>query len=605
MHPKSVENEEEVITEEREDLFASGAIVVRGARVHNLKNISVAIPRHKFTVVTGLSGSGKSSLVFDVLLAEGQRRYIETFSAYARGFLSSNKRPEVDQIEGLSPVVAIEQKTASHNPRSTVGTVTEVYDFLRLLYARVATPYSYITGNPMVRYNRSQLCDLIQSEYQGQGIEVLAPVVRDRKGHYRELFETLRMKGFLYALVDGEIKPITKGMMVSRYKRHYIAVVVDKFTVRQEYAKRIDDAVALALAQGDGLMDIRLRESGQVRHLSSRLMDPEGGIAYPEPSAATFSFNAQRGWCPHCKGLGTVEALDEKKVVLDGSKSVVDGAIPILSKLEWKSNKKDIAAFLEERGIAKTTPAEQLPREVLEVILYGDSELPYSDPLYRGVWGRMNDLASAYDFDSEKKELFADFLHTIPCPECQGFRLSKEALSYRIGDYTIGQLTSMELAELRDTIPLLRKSLSPNAQVVAEEILKEISVRLSFMLDVGLEYLSLGRSAVSLSGGESQRIRLATQIGTGLVEVLYLLDEPGIGLHARDNERLVNSIKKLRDGGNSVVVVEHDRSTMLAADYLIDLGPGAGRLGGEVVFEGSPQAIKSAHTTTADYLNGV
>lgn len=597
--------EEEKKEHREKDLFADGAISVIGARVNNLKDISVSIPRHKFSVVTGLSGSGKSSLVFDVLLAEGQRRYIETFSAYARGFLSSNERPDVDEIEGLSPVVAIEQKTASNNPRSTVGTVTEIFDYLRLLYARLGTPYSYVTGNPMVRYNRSEIAELILREYDGKAIEILAPVVRDRKGHYRELFETLRMKGFLSVMVDGIIEPLRKGMMVSRYQRHYIAVVIDKFIIKTEITKRLDDAITLALAQGEGMLDIRERESGVVRHLSSLLMDPESGIAYTSPSPASFSFNSQRGWCPFCKGMGTVEALDSKKIIVDPSKSISNGAIPLLEKLHWHKYARDINTYLEDRGIIPSIAVKDIPETILNTLIFGDEELPDSDPMARGIRGRIKDLLSRYDPDELGKNNFGDYLHTINCPECDGARLNKEALSYRIGNYNIASLANMEFSKLEKLLPKLKKAIPKGKENVAEEIFKEIIVRLGFLLDVGLEYLNLNRPTASLSGGESQRIRLATQIGTGLVEVLYLLDEPGIGLHAQDTDRLIRSIKKLRDGGNTIVVVEHDRATMLASDYLIDLGPGAGRLGGNLVFAGSPKEIAQAHSITADYLNGI
>lgn len=591
--------------QEEKELFADGAIEVGWARVHNLKNISVSIPRHKFTVVTGLSGSGKSSLVFDVLLAEGQRRYIETFSAYARGFLSSNERPDVDYIEGLSPVVAIEQKTASHNVRSTVGTVTEIYDFLRLLYARLATPYSYITGKAMVRYNQSQLCELILSEYEGKAIELLAPVVRDRKGHYKELFESLRLKGYLNVYVDGMIEPLRKNMMVSRYQRHYIAIVVDKLVVKREHAKRIDDAISLILVQGDGMMDVRERDTGILRHLSSKLMDPESGIAYVEPSPATFSFNTERGWCSLCKGLGKIEELNYEKIVEKPSKPLTQGAIPLLSKLKRPSLVRDINAYLKENGIDKATPYQELPQEIVQTIMEGDRSLDFHNDLFFGLTSFLIEFVEESSEDATNKEELSDYMHTVLCPECNGYRLHKEALSYKIDGYHIGQLAELEISKLFNLLPVLRKSFPKAMHLVADEILREVSSRLSFLLDVGLDYLSIGRATNSLSGGESQRIRLATQIGTGLVEVLYLLDEPGIGLHARDTERLLSSIAKLRDAGNTIVVVEHDKTTMLASDYILDLGPGAGRNGGEVVFAGSPTAIASAHTLTADYLNGI
>lgn len=590
---------------EEQTLFSDGAIEVGGARVHNLKNISVSLPRHKLSVVTGLSGSGKSSLVFDVLLAEGQRRYIETFSAYARGFLSSNERPDVDYIDGLSPVVAIEQKTASHNTRSTVGTVTEIYDFLRLLYARLATPYSYVTGKVMKRYNQSQLCELILTEYEGKAVELLAPMVRDRKGHYKELFETLRLKGYLNVYIDGVVEPLRKGMMVSRYKRHYIAVIVDKLVVKKEHAKRIDDAISLILVQGEGMLDVRERETGKLRHLSSRLMDPDSGIAYLEPSPATFSFNTERGWCPLCKGLGKVEKVNYDKVISDPTKPFTQGAISILSKFKKTELTKRINEYLKEKDIDKATPFQEIPQEVVDALFYGDSSLSFLDELYSGITPYIENYIEECCEENDDKSQYTDLIHTVVCPECSGYRLKKEALSYKIGEYNIGQLSELEISKLVALLPKLRESLPKTKYAVADEILKEIHTRLDFLLDVGLDYLTLGRATTSLSGGESQRIRLATQIGTGLVEVLYLLDEPGIGLHARDTERLLKSLKKLRDAGNTIVVVEHDKETMLSADYIVDLGPGAGRTGGEVVFAGSPRAISSAHSLTADYLNGI
>lgn len=584
-----------------QDIFDKGAIEIGGARVHNLKNISVSIPRHKFTVVTGLSGSGKSSLVFDVLLAEGQRRYIETFSAYARGFLSSNERPDVDFIDGLSPVVAIEQKTASSNPRSTVGTVTEIYDFLRLLYARLGTPYSYITGKPMISYNQSQLCELILSEYEGKAIELLAPVVRDRKGHYKELFESLRMKGYTNVYIDGKIESLVPEMMTNRYQRHYIAVVIDKLIVKREHTKRIDDAITLCLTQGDGMLDIRERtENALLRHLSSHLMDPETGLAYVDPSPATFSFNTERGWCPLCHGLGVINEIETKDLITNPKKPLSQGAIPLLAQVSWEGLTKEINNYLKKYNIDKKTPCQEIPQEILIKILEGDKEVPFTNPIYQGI----KTIIKEYLKNEGTKEE-ADIILSLECPQCHGYRLKKEALSYRIGNYNIGQLSVMGIAQLVELLPSLQDEISQSKKSVADEIFKEITTRLHFLLDVGLDYLCLGRSTASLSGGESQRIRLATQIGTGLVEVLYLLDEPGIGLHARDTERLLYSIKKLRDAGNSIVVVEHDKATMLASDYIIDLGPKAGRLGGEVVFAGTPQEILKAHTTTADYLSGV
>lgn len=590
---------------EKEKVFEEGAIEIGGARVHNLKNISVSIPRHKLIVVTGLSGSGKSSLVFDVLLAEGQRRYIETFSAYARGFLSSNERPDVDYINGLSPVVAIEQKTASGNPRSTVGTITEIYDYLRLLFARVATPYSYLTGKAMIRYNETQIIELIIKDYEGKGIEILAPVVKNRKGHYRELLESLRKKGFLHVYADGKILQLSPGLILDRYSNHYVAVVIDKFEVKEGASKRIGDAVKLALSQGDGLVDIRKRDDGTLRHLSSKLMDPESGLAYVEPTLATFSFNSPRGWCPHCRGTGTVEALDRSKLIVNPSLSLKEGAIPLLKKKELSTFFRDVKEFLRQQQLSIDSPAKDIPDKLLNTIILGDNSFTTSEPRFTGLAEHITLLGDISGFEIEPNSALSEYMHREVCTECSGARLSKEALSFRIGEYNIGVLAHLELSELQRILPELRKSISEGLQEVAEEIFKEIEVRTSFLLDIGLNYLSLDRAACSLSGGEAQRIRLATQIGTGLVEVLYLLDEPGIGLHARDNERLLTSLKKLRDAGNSIVVVEHDRTTMLSADYIIDLGPGAGRLGGNIVFCGTPTEIRHAHTITADYLNGI
>lgn len=523
--------------QEAPELFTSGAIELVGARVHNLKNISVAIPRHHLTVVTGLSGSGKSSLVFDVLLAEGQRRYIDTFSAYARSFIGASTRPDVDSIEGLSPVVAIQQKTSSKNKRSTVGTITEIYDFLRLLYARCGTPYSYLSGKPMVSFTQEQLIELICTEWQGKGIEILAPVVRDRKGSYRELFSELALKGFVRAYIDGEMKELSYGFMVDRYQRHYIAIEVDRLIVKPEMQDRITQAISLALKHGDGMIDIRGRKTGELRHYSSKIIDLENGLSYPEVSPATFSFNSPRNWCPICRGLGEVTESFLKK---------------------YKSG-KNIAI----------------------------------DPLDDFLEG----------FDEEREESEEEIY--VTCPECRGHRIDRIARSYRIGSWAIQDLAAKDLAELSTLLPTLEAEIPKQLQRVGHEIIREIRVRTQFLLDVGLYYLSLNRGASTLSGGESQRIRLATQIGTGLVEVLYLLDEPGIGLHPSDNARLITSLKKLCSGNNTVVVVEHDRDMMLAADYLIDLGPAAGRLGGEVVFAGPPRLTAKAHTITADYLNDI
>ncbi len=584
----------------RKEIFSDGAIVVGGAKENNLKNITVSIPRHSFTVVTGLSGSGKSTLVFDVLLAEGQRRYIETFSVYARNFLAYNKRPNVEYIHGLSPVVAIAQKTSSKGSRSTVGTTTEILDFLRLLFARTATPYSYATGNLMSRYNESELASLIGTDFHGSAIEILAPVVKNRKGHYKELLESFRKKGFLHVYVDGKIVELVPDLKLERYATHYVAVVIDKFVVRDDNASRILDSVKLALAQGDGLLDIRRRDTGEVRHLSSKYFDHESGIAYTEPTSATFSFNSPRGWCPKCRGTGVIDQLDVSKLILEPQKSLEDGAIPLLKKKALKSFYKSLEAFLKSRDYSLATKVGTLPTDILTAIVLGSPE-----DHFIGMQEYLLQEAENIGFLDEVNDLFSDYLTQEICPCCNGFRLSQESLSYKVAGYNIGTLCHMELSNFRDSMISIINKIDINSKKIASEIIKEICLRTDFLLDLGLDYLTLDRATNTLSGGEMQRIRLATQIGTGLVEVLYLLDEPGIGLHPRDNQKLLSSLHKLRDAGNTVVVVEHDRATMLAADYLIDLGPGAGRLGGEIVFAGPPSEVKKAHTITANYLNNI
>lgn len=591
-------------TPEKEDLFASGAIEVRGAKVHNLKNIDVSIPRHKLTVVTGLSGSGKSSLVFDVLLAEGQRRYIETFSSYARSFIGNGSRPDVESIEGLSPVVAIEQKTASNNTRSTVGTVTEIYDFLRLLYARTAQPHSYISGKIMRKYTEQELCELIEKDYDNQGIELLAPIIRDRKGHYRELFETLRKKGFTSVYIDGAVEELRPGMMVDRYVKHYIAVVIDKFIVKDEVRERLCQSVSLALRHGDGMLDIRKRNDTSLRHLSSKIMDAENGLAYPEVSPSTFSFNSPQGYCPLCKGMGVVSRIDTNKLIAQPHLSIKKGGLKLLGKWHKGGIFDQIEQLLEECGYSIDTPVGELSAEVLNIILYGctNDEISFD---FKGIMFYLN-FEKGMDFLDEETKDWVQNLHSEQkCPECNGVRLNKIAQHYLIGKWRIHELAALDLNDLFALLPQIKEAIPPHLRPVGEEILKEIETRLKFLLDVGLYYLNLSRGSSTLSGGESQRIRLATQIGTGLVEVLYLLDEPGIGLHPSDNSRLIASLQKLRDGENTVVVVEHDQDMMLAADYIVDMGPGAGRLGGKVVFAGSPRELPSAHSITADYLNGI
>lgn len=593
-------------TQQPENVFATGTIRIQGARVHNLKNVDVSIPRHKLTVVTGLSGSGKSSLVFDVLLAEGQRRYIDTFSAYARSFIGSSSRPDVESIEGLSPVVSIEQKTASNNPRSTVGTVTEIYDFLRLLYARVATPYSYITGQPMQKFSEAELIGFISTNFPGHAVEILAPVVKDRKGHYRELLEDLRKKGFVHVYADGELMELYPGLKLDRYSKHYIAVLIDKFVVKEELGERLAQAVALALKQGDGLLDIRQRDEGELRHLSTKLMDTESGIAYPEVSPATFSFNSPQGCCPTCRGLGHVSSVDRDKMLPDPKLSILKGGIKPLTPAAVKYYAEALERILAPYELDLNSPVGEIPEEVMDILLYGEShEERGGGNRFEGVIDAIIMEASRDDATELTRQWAEQFMVMAVCPECHGKRLNTIAQHYRIGPWAIHELSNLDLNELLDLLPKIYEAIPSKLQPVGYEILKEIEVRIRFLLDVGLYYLSLGRSASSLSGGESQRIRLATQIGTGLVEVLYLLDEPGIGLHPSDNQRLITSLKKLRDGENTVVVVEHDREMMIAADYLIDMGPGAGRLGGQVVFSGTPQQLSQAHSYTANYLNGI
>ncbi|MDO4721884.1 excinuclease ABC subunit UvrA [Porphyromonas circumdentaria] len=589
---------------EEEEVFASGAIEIRGAKVHNLKNIDVSIPRHKLTVVTGLSGSGKSSLVFDVLLAEGQRRYIETFSAYARSFIGNNTRPDVESIEGLSPVVAIEQKTASNNTRSTVGTVTEIYDFLRLLYARVGVPHSYITGKEMRKYTEQELYELIERDYSNQGIELLAPVVRDRKGHYRELFETLRKKGFTSVYIDGTIEELRPGLMVDRYVKHYIAVVIDKLIVKEEMQERLQKSITLALRHGDGMLDVRKRNESTLRHLSSKIMDAENGLAYPEVSPSTFSFNSPQGYCPVCRGMGFVNRIDLDKLITQPTLSLKKGGLKLLGKWRKGDIYDQIEELLQEYNYTPETPVGSLPPEVLNAILYGSTNGD-GDNDFKGLMFYLNIEETMSFLDEETKEWLQDLHSEQTCPECKGIRLNKIAQNYLIDKWRIHELAALDLEELYATLPQIESALSQHLRPVGTEIIKEIRTRLKFLLDVGLYYLSLSRASATLSGGESQRIRLATQIGTGLVEVLYLLDEPGIGLHPSDNNKLIASLQTLRDGENTVVVVEHDQDMMLSADYIIDMGPGAGRLGGKVVFSGTPKELPSAHTITADYLNGI
>lgn len=592
-----------------------GKINVWGARVHNLKNIDVEIPRGSLTVITGLSGSGKSSLAFDTIYAEGQRRYIETFSAYARNFLGDMERPDVDKITGLSPVISIEQKTTNRNPRSTVGTTTEIYDYLRLLFARAGTAYSYATGEKMVRYTEEKIINMIETDYADRRIYILSPLVRQRKGHYRELFESLRRKGYLYARVDGEIKEITQGMKTDRYKNHNIEVVIDKMQMRKGFEDRLRKTVETAMRQGDGLIMILDKDSGVAKNFSKRLMCPTTGLSYRDPAPNMFSFNSPEGACPKCKGLGYVNEIDMKKVIPDDTLSIYQGAIVPLGKYKNQMIFWQIGAILEKAECTLKTPVKDIPEDTLEEILYGslepvkiDKELVHTSSDYfttfDGVVKYMRSVMENDDTASGQK--WADqFLAVCQCPECKGMRLNKESLSYRVWDKNISELANMDIKALMTWLDEAEKHLDERQKAIATEILKEIRTRIKFLLDVGLDYLSLNRQSATLSGGESQRIRLATQIGSQLVNVLYILDEPSIGLHQRDNERLIRSLKDLRDIGNTVVVVEHDKDMMLSADYIIDIGPMAGRKGGEVVFQGTPKDMLKTHTITAEYLNGI
>ena len=589
-------------------------INVYGARVHNLKNIDAEIPRNSLTVITGLSGSGKSSLAFDTIFAEGQRRYIETFSAYARNFLGNLERPDVDKITGLSPVISIEQKTTNKNPRSTVGTTTEIYDYLRLLYARAGIAYSYLSGERMVKYTEEQILYLILNDYKGKKIYILAPLVRTRKGHYKELFEQVRKKGYLYVRVDGEIKEALPGMKLDRYKNHDIEVVIDKLVVTDKDDVRLKNSVATAMQQGDGLLMILDLQSENVRHYSKRLMCPVTGLSYREPAPHNFSFNSPQGACPKCKGLGVVNQIDVEKVIPDRELSIYEGAVIPLGKYKNSMIFWQIAALLEKYEATLKTPVKELPDEAIDEILYGsDERIKIKSSLigtssdyfvtFEGVVKYIQMLQEK-DATATAQKWAEQFAKTTVCPECKGARLNKEALHFRIHDKNIYELSCMDINELYDWLMNVDQYLDNKQKQIAVEILKEIRTRLKFLLDVGLDYLALDRGSVTLSGGESQRIRLATQIGSQLVNVLYILDEPSIGLHQRDNQRLIHSLKELRDIGNSVIVVEHDKDMMMAADYVIDMGPKAGRLGGEVVFAGTPKEMLETHTLTSQYLNG-
>ena len=589
-------------------------INVWGARVHNLKNINVEIPRNSLTVITGLSGSGKSSLAFDTIYAEGQRRYIETFSAYARNFLGGMERPDVDKITGLSPVISIEQKTTNKNPRSTVGTTTEIYDYLRLLYARAGIAYSYATGEEMVKYTEEDVLKMIHTKYDGKKIFILAPLVRNRKGHYRELFESMRKKGYLHIRVDGEVKEIVRGMKTDRYKNHNIEVVIDKLQVQDKDDERLKKSVAAAMKQGDGLLMIMEKDTNEAKYYSKRLMCPTTGMSYGDPAPNKFSFNSPEGACPRCKGLGYVNEIDINKIMPDMKLSIKQGGIIPLGKYKNQMIFWQIDAILEKYGCDLNTPINEIQEEAMNEILYGSlepvrirKELVHTSSDYfvdfDGIIKYLHNVIENDDSASGQK--WADQFQTVcQCPECNGQRLKRESLSCKIWDKNISEVANLDISELKEWLIEAKKHLNERQTKIASEIIKEIITRIDFMLEVGLDYLSLNRQSATLSGGESQRIRLATQIGSQLVNVLYILDEPSIGLHQRDNDRLIKSLKELRDLGNTVIVVEHDKDMMLSADYIVDIGPKAGRKGGEVVFQGKPDEMLKQHTITSQYLNG-
>ena len=592
---------------------AAESVDVYGARVHNLKNIDVTIPHNKLSVITGLSGCGKSSLAFDTIFAEGQRRYIDTFSSYARNMLGSLERPDVDKITGLSPVISIEQKTVNKNPRSTIGTTTEIYDFFRLLFARMGEARCYVNGNPMVKYTQEKIIEMILKEYEGRRIYLLAPLVKNRKGHYKELFENLRKKGYLYVRIDGEIKELVYGMKLNRYQHHSVELVVDRLRATSDDMQRMKDSVGAALKQGGKMMAVIDTETKEMKYFSQMLMDPESGISYPEPAPHNFSFNSPQGACRRCKGLGYVNLIDEDKIIPDRSKSIHDGAIVPLGKYKNSLIFWQTEAICAMHGCTIKTPVAELPAEALDDILNGTDarleinndtmSLRHYDMAYEGVV-KYIEMQQSEDAGADANKWSGQFFSKAVCPECKGSRLNKISLNFFIDGKSIADVASMDIADLYEWTKGLEDRMDPHKRVVAEEILKEIRSRLKFLLEVGLDYLSLNRSSSSLSGGESQRIRLATQIGSELVNVLYILDEPSIGLHQRDNVRLINSLKQLRDNGNSIIVVEHDKDIMKEADYVVDIGPGAGRHGGEVVFQGTPEKMLDTDTLTASYLKG-
>lgn len=586
-------------------------VAVYGARVHNLKNIDAFIPHDKLTVITGLSGSGKSSLAFDTVYAEGQRRYIETFSSYARNMLGALERPDVDKITGLCPVISIEQKTVNKNPRSTIGTITEVYDFLRLLFARIGEAVSYKSGKPMIKYTEEQILELILGKFDNQKVLILSPLVNNRKGHYKELFEQLRRKGYLNVRVDGELQEIVVGMRLDRYKNHNIELVVDKLKVSGKDSQRLKETIAVAMKQGDGVIQVFDVEKGEGFFYSKSLMDPITGLSYREPAPHNFSFNSMQGACPKCKGLGSVNLIDVDKIIPDKSRTIYSGGILPLGSYSNNFIFSQIAGICEKEGYSLKTPIKDLSEKALDEILNGTDEALVNpagigrgyQPTYDGIV-KYIEMQQNDEVSSKAQKWAGQFYTPTVCPVCHGARLNREALHYFIDGKNIDELANMELSDLKEWVDTVEQKLGKQQQVVAKEILKEIRSRLHFLNDVGLDYLSLSRSSMSLSGGESQRIRLATQIGSQLVNVLYILDEPSIGLHQRDNDRLIHSLKELRDLGNTVVVVEHDKDMMLESDYVIDIGPKAGRKGGKVVFAGTPEEMLKSGTLTAGYLNG-
>ena len=598
---------------DRQKMKAEEQIEVYGARVHNLKNIDVNIPRNSLTVITGLSGSGKSSLAFDTIFAEGQRRYIETFTAYARNMLGGMERPDVDKITGLSPVISIEQKTTNKNPRSTVGTTTEIFDFFRLLFARAGEAYSYLSGEKMVRYTEEKIISLIMDLYQNKKTYILAPLVRNRKGHYKDLFEQVRRKGYMTVRIDGELREITHGMKLDRYKNHSIELVIDKLIVDKDDERRLQESVKTAMKQGDGQLMVLDAETQEIRHYSRTLMDPQTGLSYSEPAPHSFSFNSPQGACPKCKGLGYVNIIDKNKIIPNDEKSIYEGGIVPLGKYKNSLIFWQIAAICEKYDSSLKTPIKNLPEEALDDILNGTDERLQIKNESLGTSNyflsfdgliKYIEIQQQSDASSQAQKWAGQFVTTATCPLCEGHRLNKEALHYRIAGKNIADLADMDISELYEWVNHVEEYLSPQQRKIAAEILKEIRNRLHFLVDVGLDYLSLNRASATLSGGESQRIRLATQIGSQLVNVLYILDEPSIGLHQRDNTRLIQSLKELRDMGNSIIVVEHDKEMMLEADYIVDLGPRAGRLGGNIVFAGTPKEMLKTDTLTARYLTG-